>query len=113
MINSSTACMVDRCIGCNDSNTPTCNSCQEGYYLKTFTAHENKPYNDCWRSLYWWMTFFGIVVLILLSGVICYFIYLYSERKWLENGGVKNQKSRNSLSEKNDLEIPSTERSFV
>ena len=103
MIDSSTACMIDRCISCNDSTTPTCNSCQEGYYLKTFTAHENKPYNDCWRSLYWWMTFFRMFVLILLSGIICYFIYVYSEKKWLENEGVKNPNNTNSSSKKRIL----------
>jgi hypothetical protein len=80
-------CMVDMCATCPDTKTPRCTSCESGYYLKSFTAHEGKPYNDCWWRWYWWLGLLGIIGLLLASLAICYKLYELGEKKWLMNGG--------------------------
>ena len=81
-------CMVDHCATCPNGTTPVCTGCEYGWYLKSFTAHEGKPYDDCWWSWYWWLAFIAILIFLILSIVACYFLYLFGERSWLQKGGI-------------------------
>jgi len=42
-------CIVDKCRVCPDTTNINCTSCDEGYYLKTFSGG-NKTYNACWKT---------------------------------------------------------------
>lgn len=76
---SNPACIVDKCAVCEDTTHPTCTSCESGYYVKRFTSHEGKPFQDCWYSLYWWVALLVILIGLCLSLVVMYFLFRLGE----------------------------------
>ena len=87
-------CMVDHCASCPNGTQPVCTGCESGWYLKSFTAHEGKPYNDCWWSWYWWLAFFAILIFLILCIAACYYLYKFGEQRWLEQGGLVRNRQR-------------------
>ena len=85
-------CMVDFCASCPNDTTPVCTGCESGWYLKSFTAHEGKPYNDCWWNWYWWLAFFAILLFLILCIVACFYLYKFGEQRWLEQGGLSRNR---------------------
>lgn len=61
-------CTVDKCRVCPDTTNITCTSCEQGYYLRTFSGGD-KTYNACWKtSKLLWGLIGG-----LLSSLLCCF----------------------------------------
>ena len=101
-------CIVDQCRTCPNSTAPICTECNSGYYLKTFTAYENKPYNDCWWSNWLYLSYFGFFVFFILNGLTCFGLYKLGETKWRSRGGHKDTEFMLKERYKNDVDTEGT-----
>ena len=61
-------CIVEYCRVCPNTQNITCASCQQGYYLRTFTGGD-KVYNACWSTT---KLIFGILGGLLAALLMCY-----------------------------------------
>ena len=61
-------CIVEYCRVCQNTQNITCASCQQGFYLRTFTGGD-KVYNACWSTT---KLILGILGGILGSLLMCF-----------------------------------------
>ena len=87
-------CVVDNCAVCKDSLAVRCSTCNNGYYLRTFSGKKG-DYNDCWRVDYLWMFIWFWIILFTLIYLLCYCFLLCGRRseRWLLKGEIDKRDS--------------------
>ena len=91
-------CLVDKCATCANPKSNKCESCETGWYLKTWdNTDKSGSYNDCWSSTYWWWTLLAILFLVLLSFSLCYFMFKVGESKFESEFEIENKFEKNPV----------------
>ena len=72
-------CLVDKCASCPSATVNTCNSCESGWYKRTFTGGD-KEYDECWSLTKLWLGVIGALLLSLLLCGLCYYCYLMGKK---------------------------------
>lgn len=75
-------CQVDQCAVCPNTTVVRCNTCKDGYYLRTFNGDGTLgTYNDCWNIYYLWLLAFALVCCLCLIAALLLLFYLFGNWK--------------------------------
>ena len=87
-------CVVDNCAVCPDSFVVKCRTCNNGYYVRTFSGKKGK-YDDCWRVDYLWMFIWFWILLFTLCYLLCYGFLVCGRRseRWLLRNEIDKRES--------------------
>ena len=97
-------CLVDKCATCANPKINMCESCEAGWYLRTWQNTDKAgSYNDCWSSTYWWWGFLAILFLVLFSMSLCYFLFKVGEFKFESEFKIQEKTSKTEARADNNI----------